>query len=456
MAAKAAPIAIKFVSNKPSKKVAELLESLPSYDKQREKEQFAAGPTGHDRGGRRKIIIALKKPGSALLSQERLPYNMLSLMWQGPDETFMVPEKQQLQLMATFTKSTTMLDDNQAILQNIEGVKNVVIMRNNYAIIEVETTDHLWLLNCSYRIYKDALGGELGFSLCTPPPVSDMAAPHHTLHMFLSASLLLQDKGWLEQRYVLEVAAGESRIPAFCAGSKPNRFSNLITLVFVDLADVDRIEEEGHHSEDGEVLLRLATAEEVEQAQSGKRNIALSRFAAIFEIPHHLSPELAMQAVIQGVGFPLQLENIFRISAGPRGVAFRIAAPDEDRYFNLLGTKIKVTTPTVTTAVTFMGSDRSLVGATSTKDKDVVEHARQAYAAGKKYTEMFPEFELPKGFRGASDKTAGGNADGGKAAGSKADEPGDRLNAGAVKQLFNLFAAAAEQADPKRHCVRTG
>jgi hypothetical protein len=181
----------------------------------------------------------------------------------------------------------------------------------------------------------------------------------------------------------------------------------------------------GYRDAEGKLLLKLATQEEAEAAQSSFRGANYSKYAVIFKIPDGADPEAAINAVMKGVGFAVAAADIFPIFNSSYGKGYRLTCPSEDVFFATLGKIIRV--PSIEdreTAVVLVGSNRSLVGATSHLDKNVGEHARQAHAAGVPYAQMFPQFALSGGSGPQGNKAA-------KAGSSKAAEADGKTAAAA-------------------------
>jgi hypothetical protein len=182
----------------------------------------------------------------------------------------------------------------------------------------------------------------------------------------------------------------------------------------------------GYRDAEGRLLLKLATQEEAEAAQSSFRGANYSKYAVIFKIPEGADPEAAINAVMKGVGFAVTAADIFPIFNSSYGKGYRLTCPSEDVFFATLGKIIRV--PGIEdceTAVVLVGSNRSLVGATSHLDKNVGEHARQAHAAGVPYAQMFPQFALSGGSGPQGNKAA-------KAGSSKAAEAAGKTAAAAA------------------------
>jgi hypothetical protein len=223
------------------------------------------------------------------------------------------------------------------------------------------------------------------------------------------------------------------------------------------------MQDAGEYRTDEGWMLRVATEQEIAEAAGSRRSQSMVKTGLIFELPHTIAPSRAFPAIIQNIGFSIAPEDFRRISYNTYGTGFRVYAPDEEAFFNTLSKQI----PVGHTAVTFIGSDWSLVGPTSPTDPEVSKHAREAYAAGKRCAEMFPQHAIPKGFRGAADRTAGnraagaaggqvggssaaggraagGSAAGGRAAGSNtAGAP--QFDAEEIQQLFGEALSAYMQ-----------
>jgi hypothetical protein len=180
---------------------------------------------------------------------------------------------------------------------------------------------------------------------------------------------------------------------------------------------------------EGNLLLKLATPEEAEAAQSSFSSANFSKYAVIFKIPEGADPKAAISAVMKGVDFAISAADIFPIISSSYTKGYRLTCPGEDEFFATLGKIIRV--PSIEnceTAVVLVGSNRSLVGTTSHIDRNVGEHARQAYAAGVPYAQMFPQYALSGGSGPQGGKTASA-----KASSSKAAEKADRRTAAAAK-----------------------